>query len=235
MRRPGPIAHIVAFLAFCALIGLGVWQVQRLKHFTELRQQIAQLETAPPQPIAVALGRVSNGEKFKLTRVRLDCPDLELRSVLRLYWIYEGLAGYRLIAACPLASGPYSSILVDRGFVGTPGGELPHAVPGRPISQPVVGVLRAPPPKALISTKNDPAGNLWFWRDTPAMARTLNAPKPAPVFLVLESPAPSTGEPRPTPIEEHFPNNLGYAITWFGLAAALVGVYLAMLLGKRPG
>jgi len=29
-------------------------------------------------------------------------------------------------------------------------------------------------------------------------------------------------------------NHLAYAITWFGLAAALVGVYVAMLFGRRP-
>ena len=46
--------------------------------------------------------------------------------------------------------------------------------------------------------------------------------------------APAGGEPRPAPLPLDIPNNhLGYAITWFGLAAALAGVYLAMLLRKR--
>ena len=40
------------------------------------------------------------------------------------------------------------------------------------------------------------------------------------------------GAGRGSPLD--IPNNhLGYAITWFGLAAALVGVYLAMLFRKR--
>ncbi len=44
----------------------------------------------------------------------------------------------------------------------------------------------------------------------------------------------SSGEPRPAPLPLDIPNNhLGYAITWFGLAAALAGVYLAMLFRKR--
>ncbi len=43
------------------------------------------------------------------------------------------------------------------------------------------------------------------------------------------------GWPAPEPLPPAIPNNhLGYAITWFGLAAALAGVYLAMLLRKRP-
>lgn len=232
-RRPSVLPHLLVLLAFALLIGLGVWQVKRLHYFNGLRRQIAELETQPPQPIDEVLSKVRSGQTIKLTRVRLDCPDVETRPVLRLYWINNGLAGYRLVTACPVAAGPYASILVDRGFVATPGAEPPRPIPGHPISQPVIGVLRSPNPKGLISARNDPVGNVWFWRDLPAMAHALKAPNPAPVFLILESPAPSTGEPRPTPIDVHFPNNLSYAITWFGLAAGLAGVYLAKLLRKQ--
>jgi len=67
------------------------------------------------------------------------------------------------------------------------------------------------------------------------MAAALHAARPAPVTLMLERPAPEGGLPRPAPVPTNIPNNhLGYAITWFGLAAALVGVYLAMLFRRRP-
>jgi surfeit locus 1 family protein len=37
------------------------------------------------------------------------------------------------------------------------------------------------------------------------------------------------------PIPTDIPNNhLGYAITWFGLAVALIGFYIATLLRPRP-
>jgi surfeit locus 1 family protein len=235
MKRPGLLTHAVVFLCLCALIGLGVWQVQRLKWKTALLHSIAALQNAPARPIGPALARMKSGAGVDYTRVSLDCPDVETRPALRLYSVYQGLMGYRLVTACPLTGQPYRSVLVDRGFVGQQGVDPPRPIPGRPIAQPVVGVLRKPDPRTMVTPANQPAQNLWYWRDAPAMASALGLGAPAPDFLMLESPAPETGEPRPAPLPLDIPNNhLGYAITWFGLAAALVGVYLAMLLRKAP-
>jgi len=234
IKRPGILANILVLLAFCALIGLGVWQVQRLKWKTALLAHIAALQSAPAEPIEAATRRATDAKALDFIRVETACPEVETTPVLRLYAIYQGLAGYRLITACRLAQGPYGSILVDRGFVPMPGDDQPRPVPGRRIDQPVTGVLRAPDGKTFVTPPNEPAQNLWYWRDIPAMARALNAPGPAPVFLMLESPAPADLTPRPAAVPTNIPNNhLGYAITWFGLAAALVGVYFAVLFRRR--
>jgi surfeit locus 1 family protein len=43
-----------------------------------------------------------------------------------------------------------------------------------------------------------------------------------------------SGLPVPAPVPPDIPNrHLEYALTWFGLAAALIGVYAAMLLRRR--
>jgi surfeit locus 1 family protein len=221
-------------VVFVMLIGLGVWQVQRLKWKTDLLRRIAALQAAPAQPLGPVLHRLKAGADVDYTRVQTPCPDLETRPVVRLYAVFQGLAGYRLITACPLPQGPYASVLVDRGFVGLPGDEQPRDFPGRPIAEPVTGVLRSGGGKTFVTPQNQPAQNQWYWRDLPAMARQLGVSNPAPMFLMLERPAPAGGEPRPAPLPVDIPNNhLGYAITWFGLAAALVGVYLAMLFRKR--
>jgi len=229
-----PVGLTVAVLiALAILLWLGTWQLQRLQHFTDLKRQIAAQEAGPPRPVEAVLAGLKPGSDAAYTRVSLSCPDLETRPVLRLFVPSEGLAGYRLITACPLSSGPYASILVDRGFVAQLGDQTPRDIPGRPITAPVVGVLHAGGQHNFVTPPNTPSANQWYWRDIPTMAKALHAPRPALVFLMLESPAPANGEPRPIPVERHFPNNLGYAITWFGLAGALVGVYLAMLLRKR--
>ncbi len=220
------LTSLVVFACFCALIALGVWQVQRLKWKTDLLRRIDALQAAPPRPI----GQVELTAAAAYTRVSVDCADLEDRPALQLFSVLDGQAGYRLIAACPLGRG---SILVDRGFsTGAPSG--PH--PPHRLSGPVVGVLRAPERPNFVTPRNEPGQDKWYWRDVPAMARALGVQGPAPVVLMLESPAPPGGSPRPVPLPRAIPNNhLGYAITWFGLAAALAGVYLAMLFGKRPG
>ena len=63
------------------------------------------------------------------------------------------------------------------------------------------------------------------------MGKALGAPAPAPLFLFAEtSTAPQVKALQPAPLPAEIPNrHLEYAITWFGLAGALVGVYAALL------
>jgi surfeit locus 1 family protein len=234
--RRFPIGLTLAVLvAFAILIGLGVWQVQRLKWKTDLLHRLAALQAAPAQPLGPMLQRLKAGGDVEYSRVDVACPDVETRPALREFSVYQGVAGYRLVTACALPPGEaYGSILVDRGFVAQLGDQSPRDIPGQPVSQPVVGVLRSGGGRTFVTPQNRPGENQWYWRDVPAMARQLHATDPAPLFLMLESPSPPSGEPRPAPLPLDIPNNhLGYAITWFGLAAALVGVYLAMLFRKR--
>jgi surfeit locus 1 family protein len=122
---------------------------------------------------------------------------------------------------------------VDRGFVPdeTPIAGGPRLAPL--LDAPVIGVLRTPPSAGWLTPASDAAKNDWRARNVSAMAQTLGAPSPAPVFLMLESPRPQSGVPMPAAVPTDIPNNhLGYALTWFGLALGLIGVYLASLL--RP-
>ena len=230
-RRPGPFATVVTLAAFCLLVGLGVWQVQRLKWKTDLLRRIEALKISPAEPLEVVLRRVPDGGDISYVRVQLACPALEQTPTLRVYSLQDGETGYRLVTACALPGGPYGSVLVDRGFLPTD----QAAAPGRAaLAAPVIGVLRKPDGKTIVSPPNQPAKNLWYWRDLPAMAAALRAERPAPVFLMLESPAPAGPWPKPAPVPVDIPNShLGYAITWFGLAAALAGVYLALLFRKK--
>ena len=233
MRRPPAAATILTVLGFSLLVSLGVWQLKRLAWKTDLLARIDALKTAPPRPIDGVLSRLASGADEGYVRVKAPCPDIERTPVLRLYGVVNGQAGYRMIAACALASGPYRSLLVDRGFVA--GTQTPPAPPPGPrLDQPIVGVLRTGGERTFVTPKNQPGQNLWYWRDLPAMASALGANRPAPMFLALERPAPKGPGPIPAALPTNIPNNhLGYAITWFGLAAALAGVYLAMLFGKR--
>jgi len=230
-KGPGVVASVVVLVCLAILIGLGVWQLQRLKWKEGVLARVAALQAAPARPLADVL---KAGGDLDFVRASFDCPDLEVRPLLRLFAVKDGAAGYRLITACPIAAAGYSSVLVDRGF--TPFEQAQAATqPGRPmLSEPVVGILRKGDRPTIVTPKNRIGENLWYSRDVAAMAGQLHAAAPVPVYLMVKRPAPAGPGPAPAPIPADIPNrHLEYALTWFGLAAALIGVYAAMLLRRR--
>ncbi|MDB5446214.1 MAG: surF1 family protein [Phenylobacterium sp.] len=242
--RAQPPAHASGFpvgltiataIALALLIALGVWQLQRLKWKEGLLAHIAALRTAPARPLEPVLDALAHGRDVSFTRVRVACAGLAAAPFLELYGLKDGAAGWRLVSACEVASARYRSILVDRGFV-------PDTITARPPvdradTAPVelTGVLRTPDRASFVTPKNNLAGGRWFSRDIPAMGRALGAPQPAPIFLFAETPTnPNFKDLVPAPLPAEIPNrHLEYALTWFGLAAALVGVYAAMLARRR--
>jgi surfeit locus 1 family protein len=231
-----PVGLTVATaIALALLIALGVWQLQRLKWKEGLLAHIAALQSAPARPLEPELDALADGRKLDFTRVRVTCPGLATAPFLELYGLKDGQAGWRLISACPVSSRSYRTILVDRGFVLDTETTRPpvDAAAAAPVE--LVGVLRAPDRPSFIAPKNRGGSARWFSRDVPAMARTLGAPQPAPIFLFAET-STNPGFPalQPAPLPGEIPNrHLEYALTWFGLAAALAGVYAAVLLRRR--
>jgi len=226
-ERGGPAQHAAALIGFLILIGLGTWQLQRLQWKTALIAQIAASVSAPPGPLAEALGRSDPD----YAHVILDCPTLTTTPVVRLYSVSDDGPARRAITACPIAAGPYRSILVDRGFL--KGGELTAPAAAAPTG-PIVGLLQKPEKTSPFAPVHTSAGQDWYSRDIAGMAKELSAERPAPLILLLERPAPEGGDPAPSATPKTLSNNhLGYALTWYGLAAALAGVYIAFLRRQR--
>ncbi len=228
-----PLVPLVFVLIGVAILcSLGAWQVQRLQWKTHLLARIAALQSAPPEPLNVVLNRVGDRGEVDYTHVVFTCPTLEQTLTERIYTVGDNGAGDRIVTACPLSAGPYRSILVDRGFLTAEDAARLKPSPAT-VDGPIVGVIRKGTPPNSLTPKHEASGE-WFARDVPGLAAALHAPDPAPVFLFLESPRPKGFGPTPAPVPVDIPNNhLGYAITWFGLAAALVGVYIATLLRRR--
>jgi surfeit locus 1 family protein len=228
--RKFPIGLTIAsVIGIAILIGLGVWQVKRLHWKEALLAKIAALEASSPIPVNQALTGGVSSTNLDFVRVSATCPDIETTPYLKLYAVRE-VAGFRLITPCTLTGGPFKTVLVDRGFVAQDQVPELKAGQGRRLDQPIAGVLRKGDVRNFLTPENAPAQGLWYWRDIPAMAKALGATDPAPTFLMLEHPGPQGFGPTPAPIPADIPNNhLQYALTWFGLALSLLGVYLASL------
>lgn len=220
----------VVVLAVGVLCGLGVWQVKRLQWKTELLHRIQALQYAPAEPLNVALNHLEAGRDVDFIRVTTACEPAPPAPPARVYTVSDAGPGWRPIVLCRLKVGPYSAVLLDLGIEP----DAARATDG-PLTAPaqLTGVLRIPPGhRPFMATPDGEAGE-FGWRNVKAISAYLGAPGAAPVFLMLEKPAAAQGiQPQPAPVD--IPNNhLGYALTWFGLAAALVGVYIAALLKRR--
>src|SRR5271163_1755873 len=108
---------LAALVVFAVCFGLGVWQLQRGAWKAHELARIAALRHAPPTPIAPVLARVSKGEDVAFSRVAADClPGPTAPATFRMIsdngdWIA------RTLGPCRLGGGPYSGIVVDRGFL----------------------------------------------------------------------------------------------------------------------
>ena len=226
MRRFPWVLTLASALLFAVLIVLGVWQVQRLQWKQALIAQAEAASTRPAAPVVEVL-REGNAE---FRRVVVDCPGLATAPYLELQSIQDGQPGVRLISACPTPTG--LTFLVDRGFVADEiSARPPVSLTATPVR--IEAVLRRAPgpgPMAL-----PPEGRRFFARDTLAMARALDLSdrvSHATLFAVTSS-NPEWLALKPSAPPAAFSNNhLGYAITWFGLALALAGFYIAMLRRK---
>jgi len=222
---------LATLISLGILIGLGVWQMQRLTWKAELLAQIESRADADPRPAGEILTLGASGEDLGFYRVSLTCPGLATAPFVQLYAIKDGQAGQRLISACPVSGGGYQAILVDRGFVPDTVAERPPVDPQATAPVEVIGLLRNPDPANFVTPDNRPDTNLWYSRDVAAMAATLGASAPAPVFLLAEIPTnPEFPALEPTPLPGEIANrHLEYALTWFGLAGALIAVYAAVI------
>ncbi|HYC98264.1 SURF1 family protein [Brevundimonas sp.] len=221
------ILTVLSVLLFALLVSLGVWQVQRLQWKQALIARAAAAAAAPPGAPAHVLG--ADTPEFR--KVSLTCPGLATAPFVELQTIHEGRPGVRLISACR-HPGYGQALLVDRGFVADViSTRPPVSESGAPVR--VVAEVRdtpAPGPMALAAE-----GRRFYARDNAAMARALDLKGPvAPWTLyALTSSNPEWLALQPSAPPAAFSNNhLGYAITWFGLALALAGVYIALLRRK---
>lgn len=212
------IATAISLVILCVL---GTWQLKRLAWKTDLLARIEALKTAPEAPLDKVLAA---GGDVEFRRVRMSCPAAALSRQIELFGVVDGKPVRRLIAACPTAIG---TILVDEGYVAEANHARPPAASG---DITINGILRKPDKPGAFNAPESKEG-LWYGRDIPAMARALGADNPAPVFLFAAAPVRADWPAlKPAPVPADIPNrHLEYALTWYGLAGALLAVYGAML------
>ena len=215
------------------LIGLGTWQLERLAWKNALVATIAARMAAPPAPLpARSQWRTLDLDQWRYRRVEAIGTFDHAREV-RIYTLLTdqngpyGGPGYWIVAPLRLRDG--GSVLVNRGFV--PEAKADPAT--RPESHAagettVVGLLREPEDRNMFTPADVPEKRLFFTRDPQAIAAAMGVADAAPFTIDADATPNPGGLPQGGETRVAFPNrHLEYALTWYGLAAALVAVFAA--------
>jgi surfeit locus 1 family protein len=222
--RPYPGLTIAALIAIAILIGLGVWQLQRLQWKLALIDTMNRHMAAAPLSLDAILALSPDDAQYR--RVALDGAFVNSAKAYVFTTGAGGEAVYHVLTPFRAADGKV--LMVDRGEVETPS-------PGSEIDGPahVVGIWRLPDRPGFFTPKPDMAKNVWYARDLAGMAAEHHLSLAAPDLVEADATPNPGGWPKGGQTVVDLPNNhLSYAFTWFGLAAGLAGVYLAYHISK---
>ncbi len=235
------ITGIALFVGFAAL---GTWQLYRLQWKLDLIARVEARLHSPAQALAPATQWANlDLRNLEYQPVQLQGHWLPEKTLLSQALSKWG-AGFWLIT--PLQQADGSIVLVNRGFIPQelqqfwrqPAYQLRQTPQGQVSLQ---GLARLSEPKGGFLRRNQPAAHLWYSRDVAAMAQALQLAHTAPFFVdagLPDAKALPVGDsqrqsltqlqtqdwPRAGLTEVHFRNpHLVYALTWYGLAAMVLG------------
>jgi surfeit locus 1 family protein len=205
----------MTLLMLAVLIGLGVWQLERRAWKLGVLAQIDRAESGPAIPMP------ADPPPFAKVRATGTLrPDLQARYGSDVRDLPSGpVIGSFLIE--PLERPGQDPLLVNLGWV-------PTGQSVAPAGTAVEGYIRTPGRPGPFSAPDDPAQHRFFTLDPAPIGASLGLPHVAPFVLVAMGPVtlgvfPQPAEALPRPPNDH----LNYALTWFGLALALVVVFAA--------
>jgi cytochrome oxidase assembly protein ShyY1 len=232
-RRRILVPSLIALAAFVLLIGLGSWQLERKAWKEALIAAMDARLAAPPVPLPPppAWSRLTPDDA-EFRRVTFHARFEEGRGV---YVYVAGSAlrddikdpGYFAFQPAHLDDG--RTVVVNRGYV-----PMDRTIAWLGGETDVVGYLRWPEARPWFLADTDRSSNTWFVRDPVAMAAAKGWGEVAPFYVDQESPVPASGLPRPAALRVTLRNDhLQYAITWYGLALVLAGIFAAWLIGHR--
>ena len=215
----------VALPALLVLLWLGTWQLQRLEWKNQLIEDFESRATSAP--IDLPVGAV--GPEMEFRRLELTGSFDHAREVFMTGRTYEGNAGFHIITPFTLNDGRI--ILVNRGWVSESYREQEKReftlVEGEVT---VPAILRFPGKKGYFVPENEPENGFWFTVVPSQIVAHLGLGERAETEIYAATVR--TSDTIELPIAARTETNLrnshlGYAITWYGIACALIWVYLA--------
>jgi surfeit locus 1 family protein len=238
---------VLVLAAFAVLVSLGNWQVDRLAWKNDLIARAQERPSAAPidfrdrdlSEIGDAGAFLEENEFRPLVLTGEYAPEREVRVFTSLDRPRGPFGGPGYWVLTPFVASPSGAVvLVNRGFVPDGQKDAYTAPPAGP--QTVSGLVRKPERGNRFTPEPKPEERIFFARDPAQIAAAtglasdpnrLGASRIAEFFVDLDASfAPPSGLPQAGETRTSFTNNhLQYAITWYGLAAALLAVFAAFV------
>jgi surfeit locus 1 family protein len=221
--RPTFWPTAITIPAILIMIGLSIWQVQRLHWKEGLIAERTARTTAAPIPLPPAGTDLAPLEFRKVAVTGSFDHAQEFYLAAR---SQNGNVGYWIVTPFRTESG--ETVLIERGWV-PENKKLPAARPEGQLAGTVTldGIIRLPQVKTFFQPENEPAKNVWFYLSPAEMARAAGIPARTDLYLDADQAPNPGGYPIGGQTRINLPNDhLQYTITWALLALALAVVYV---------
>ena len=227
--RPALWPTLFSLPVLAVSLGLGVWQMERREWKRDILDRIAVNQAAPSMtldeltrddPLRHEYGRVTVAGTFEHGKEFY----LAARSL-------KNKVGVQVVT--PLRTDDGRVVLFDRGWIPSEAKDRARRAAGQPDGRvELTGIVRrSQTERRQFAPENAPDKNVWFRVDVPLMRKMAGAPVDAKLdrfFLDADAAPNAGGLPVGGQTRLDIPNDhLQYAITWFLIALAMAGVYLA--------
>jgi surfeit locus 1 family protein len=228
--KPYPGMTVACVILFAILCGLGVWQ-----GMIRLPWKLALIATMNDHMVAAPVGLdkivALHGEEAQYRRVTLH-GRFDHAKEAYVFTTGGGTGVYHVLTPFIVDDGRI--LIVDRGLVTKekldPAMRVAGSVSGE---TQVTGVWRTPDKAGFFTPAPDAAHRVWYSRDLAAIAAADHIALAAPVVIEADAAPNPGGWPKGGQTLVDLPNShLSYAVTWFGLAICLLGVWLAYHIQK---
>jgi surfeit locus 1 family protein len=229
------VSMIIGITVLCAL---GTWQVKRLFWKEALIAEVQARTAQPPVALDAFLKAQTDKENWPYSPVVTQGIYDHSKEVYFFTTSIEGRSGWNVHTPMLLENGKY--IIVNRGFVPYDMQETEKRLEGQVKGkQQLAGLVRVPEiekPNGWFP-ENDPDKRELYWRDYDVFVNLMGKNEGrefVPLFVdANDAPVPGGFPKGGTTIIAFSNSHLQYAVTWYGLALALLGVGGYFLYSRR--
>jgi len=224
--RPTLWPTLITVPMLVLLVGLGVWQLERLAWKEAL---IDERQSRSRQPAIALPADLEDPARLQYLPVRVRGRFRHDREFYLAARTFEGQVGLHVVTPLVLDDG--RTLLVDRGWIPDDRRDPATRPDGQVAGEAeLTGLVRRPGWTGMswLQPDNQPQENLWFWVDPPLMAAAAGLDRAITEIYLDAGPAENPGGwPKGGQTRIDLPNDhLQYAITWFTLALSLAVIYV---------